>query len=221
MKQTRTPEQMQILRTEILTAIQDRWVPNTIVLSYFQKIYPNFEDFWLFRRQFSYQFAAVTFMTYVMHISNRYPSKLSISRSSGDLWASELIPALNATKPFFYNPEQVHFRLTPNLQTLMGPLAMEGIFAAALMAIARCLTEPSEQKLEQQLSIFVRDEMIHWAANNNRVGVLKEDQLREAVSQNTDAIVRRALGLARTPDHIHRRRRGRGFELLASESDGD
>ena len=200
MKQTRTAEQMQILRTEILTAIQERWVPNTIALSSFQKIYPNFEDFWLFRRHFSYQFAAVTFMTYVMHITNRYPSKLSISRGSGDLWASELIPTLNPSKPFFYNSEQVHFRLTPNIQTLMGPLAMEGIFAAAVMAIARCLTEPSEHELEQQLSIFVRDEMIHWAANNNRIGVLKEDQLREAVSQNSDAIVRRALGLARTPD---------------------
>lgn len=82
----------------------------------------------------------------------------------------------------------------------MGPLAMEGIFAAALMAIARCLTEPSEQELEQQLSVFVRDEMIYWAANNNRVGTLKEEQLREAVGQNSDAIVRRALGLARTPD---------------------
>ena len=139
-------------------------------------------------------------MTYVMHISNRHPSKLSISRSSGDLWASELIPTLNSTKPFFYNPDQVHFRLTPNMQTLMGPLAMEGIFAAALMAIARCLTEPNEHELEQQLSIFVRDEMIHWAANNNRVGVLKEDQLREAVAQNSDSIVRRALCLARTPD---------------------
>ncbi|KAF7507630.1 hypothetical protein GJ744_010300 [Endocarpon pusillum] len=199
-KQNRSVEQMQILRTEILTAIQERWVPNTIVLTSFQKLYTSFEDFWLFRRQFSYQFAATTFMTYIMHISNRYPSKLSISRSSGNLWASELIPTLNSTKPFFYNPEQVHFRLTPNIQTLMGPLAMEGIFAAALMAIARCLTEPSEQELEQQLSIFVRDEMIHWAANNNRVGTLKEEQLREAVGQNSDAIVRRALGLARTPD---------------------
>ena len=199
-KQNRSTEQMQILRTEILAAIQERWVPNTIVLSYFSKIYPNFEDLWLFRRQFSYQFAAVTFMTYIMHISNRHPSKLSISRASGDLWASELIPTLNSTKPYLFNPEQVHFRLTPNIQTLMGPLAMEGIFAPALMAIARCLTEPNEHELEQQLSIFVRDEMIHWAANNNRVGVLKEDQLREAVTQNSDAIVRRALGLARTPD---------------------
>lgn len=214
MKQTRTAEQMQIFRTEILTAIQDRWVPSTIALSYFQKIYSSFEGFWLFRRQFSYQFATVTFMTYIMHISNRHPNKLSISRGSGDIWASELIPTLNSTKPFFYNPEQVHFRLTPNIQTLMGPLAMEGIFAASLMAIARCLTEPSEHELEQQLSIFVRDEMIHWAANNNRVGVLKEDQLREAVGQNSDAVVRRALGLARTPDQTTAGAGGSGISSL-------
>ena len=134
-------------------------MPHTIILSYFQNVYPNFEDFWLFRRQFSYQFAAVTFLTYIMHMNNRFPSKLSISRSTGDVWSSELVPALNSAKAYFYNSEQVPFRLTPNIQTLMGPLATEGIFACAVMAIARCLTEP-EHELEQQLSIFVRDEMI-------------------------------------------------------------
>ena len=46
----------------------------------------------------------------------------------------------------------------------MGPLATEGIFTAALMAIARCLTEP-EGELDAQLAIFVRDEMAFWMTN--------------------------------------------------------
>ena len=197
----RTTEQQHMMRAEIFTAIQERWVPHTMVLDYFKQTYPIFEDFWLFRRQFSYQFAAGTFLTYVMHMANRYPSKISISRNTGGVWMSELVPALNPAKPHFYANEHVAIRLTPNLQTLMGPIALEGIFTASLMAIARCLTEPNDgYEMEQQLSIFVRDEMTHWAISNNKGGIAGiENQLREMVETNTSHVVKRAVNLARTP----------------------
>ncbi|KAJ9213961.1 hypothetical protein DTO166G4_4406 [Paecilomyces variotii] len=197
-KQNRTSDQQQVLRTEILVAIQEKWVPSTIVLDYFQKIYPNYADFWLFRRQFSHQYAAIAFMTYVMHMGNRYPNKISISCATGDIWGSELIPTINPAKAFFYNPEQIPFRLTPNIQTLMGPIATEGVFACALMAVARCLTEPKHE-LEQQLSIFVRDEMMFWATAQHR-GALPTQQLRDLVYNNSDIIVNRAVSLASPPE---------------------
>jgi transformation/transcription domain-associated protein len=196
----RTADQQQVLRTEMLTAIQDKWVPPTMVLDYFQKTYPNFADFWLFRRQFTYQYAAIAFMTYMMHMGNRYPNKIMISRATGDIWGSELIPIINPTKAFFFNPEQVPFRLTPNIQTLMGPIATEGLFACAIMAIARCLTEARED-LDQQLSIFVRDEMMFWATTHHRDrGVLSPTHLRELVNSNSELIVSRAISLASPPE---------------------
>ncbi|QSS58129.1 hypothetical protein I7I51_07552 [Histoplasma capsulatum] len=193
----RTPEQSLVLRSEIFSAIQQKWVPNTILLDFFQKTYPNFADFWLFRRQFSYQYAAVAFMTYTMHMTNRYPNKISISRATGDVWGSELIPNIHTAKPLFFNPEHVPFRFTPNIQTLMGPLATEGIFACAVMAIARCLTEPRHE-LEQQLSIFVRDEMIFWSTAQRSSTI--ETQLREMVQSNSEFIVNRAVSLASPPE---------------------
>ena len=188
----------QTLKMETFTAIQEKFVPSTIVLHYFQQIYPSFSDFFLFRRQFSYQLAALTFMTYTMHMNSRFPHKLSIARSTGSVWGSELIPAMASTRPLFHNPEPVPFRLTPNMQTLMGPLATEGIFSCAIMAIARCLTEP-EGELEQQLSIFVRDEMIFWFTQQHRGG-LQEAQLRQTVQQNSDVVVKKAMSLARPPE---------------------
>lgn len=194
----RTPDQQQVLRTEILTAIQEKWISSTVVLEYFQQTYPNFADFWLFRRQFAYQYAAVAFMTYVMHIGNRYPNKILISRSTGDIWGAELIPTINPTKAIFYNPEQVPFRFTPNIQTLLGPIATEGLFACAMMAISRCLTEPRHE-LEQQLSIFVRDEMMFWSTAQHR-GALPVPQLRDLVNNNSEIIVNRAVSLASPPE---------------------
>lgn len=137
-------------------------------------------------------------MTYIMQISARLPYKIAISRSTGSVWGSELIPTMSSQRPAFSNPELVPFRLTPNLQTLIGPIALEGVFSCALMAIARCLTEP-EGELEQQLSVFVRDEMIFWFTQQHRA-VLADDQLRGYVHASSDHVVKRAVSLAKPPD---------------------
>ncbi|KAI5461401.1 hypothetical protein BGZ63DRAFT_235141 [Mariannaea sp. PMI_226] len=198
-KTSNKPEQTATARLEVFNAIQEKWVPPTLVLEYFQKIYPQFSDFWLFRRQFSYQLSALTFMTYTLYMHNRYPQKINIARGSGNIWGSELMSYMSASKPFFHNPEPVPFRLTPNLQTLMGPLATEGIYACAIMAIGRCLTEP-EQDLEHALTLFVRDEMIFWFTSSHHRISLSENQLRESVQLNTNAIVQRACSLSQNPN---------------------
>ncbi|KAL2170135.1 hypothetical protein VTG60DRAFT_5157 [Thermothelomyces hinnuleus] len=185
-------------RLEVMRAIQEKFVDNTVALEYFQGTFPDFSEFWLFRRRFSYQLAALTFMTYVLHIDKRYPHKMHIARGSGNIWGSELISFMAANRPYFHNQEPVPFRLTPNLQTLMGPLATEGIFACSVMAIARCLTEP-EFQLEHALTLFVRDEMMYWFTSSHRSVALTENQLRETVQANSDMIVKKAVSLAQAP----------------------
>ena len=123
---------------------------------------------------------------------------MSISRSSGSVWGAELIPLVAIQRPIFHNPEPVPFRLTPNLHTLMGPITTEGIFSCALMAIARCLTEP-EGELEQHLSIFIRDEMMLWFTQQ-RTNSMTDSRLREAVQASTDLVVKRTISLASPPD---------------------
>ncbi|RAL61698.1 hypothetical protein DID88_002766 [Monilinia fructigena] len=193
----KTPENSAIAKLETFAAIQERYVGPTVVLDHFTKTYPSFSEFWLFRRHFSYQYAALTFMTYIIHMHNRYPHKISISRATGSVWGSELMPCMAAGKALFHNPEPVPFRLTPNIQTLMGPLATEGIYSCAIMAIARCLTEP-EFELEQQLCLFVRDEMIFWYTSSHRA--MEDTQLRQSVQANSDMIVKRALSIAKSPE---------------------
>lgn len=169
-----------------------------MALDYFQATFPEFSDFWLFRRRFSYQLSALTFMTYILYMTGRYPHKINIARGSGKIWGSELMSFMAPQKPYFHNPEPVPFRLTPNLQTLMGPLATEGIFSPAIMAIARCLADP-EFELEHALTLFVRDEMIFWFTSSHRAVHLNESQLRESVQMNCDMIVKRAVSLAQSP----------------------
>ncbi|KAK5663129.1 hypothetical protein OQA88_6546 [Cercophora sp. LCS_1] len=186
-------------RLEVFRAIQEKWVDHTVALEYFQAAFPEFSEFWLFRRRFSYQLAALTFMTYILHIDKRYPQKINIARGSGNVWGSELLAFMAQNRPFFHNPEPVPFRLTPNLQTLMGPLATEGIYSCSIMAIARCLTEP-EFQLEHALTLFVKDEVMFWFTSSSHRGVtLTDSQLREAVQTNNDMIVKKAVSLAQAP----------------------
>ncbi|KAF4120545.1 transformation/transcription domain-associated protein [Geosmithia morbida] len=191
------PEQMATARLEIFNAIQEKWVPHTLVLEYFQHAFPEYAEFWLFRRQFSYQLAALTFMTYILYMHNRFPQKMNIARTSGKIWGSEPMSFLTSNRPLLHNPEPVPFRLTPNLQTMMGPLATEGIFSCSMMTIARALTEP-EHELEHALTLFVRDEMIFWFTSSHRHGI-SDTQLRDTVQKNSDSIVKRAVSLAHSP----------------------
>jgi transformation/transcription domain-associated protein len=137
-------------------------------------------------------------MTYVLYINNRTPTRMNISQSTGNIFAAEMVPAMMTQNAVFNNPDPVQIRLTPNLQTLMGPIATEGIFSCAVMVIARCLTEP-EGELEQQLSVFVKDEMVFWfSQQHNRAG-LQEQRLREVTESNTNLIVKKARSLGEPP----------------------
>jgi len=189
----------QMIRLEMFNAIQEKYVPATVMLDYFRDSYTTFDDFWLFRRAFATQFAALTFLTYIMCINQRYPHKLQLSRHSGRVWGSELVSAMAPQKAVFSNTENVPFRLTPNLQTLMGPLVTEGAFAPALMAVARALTEP-EGDMDLQLSVFVRDEVSYWFSQQHRQPPAAEHVLRDMVQANTEYVVKRARTLAQPPE---------------------
>ena len=73
-------DQFPNVRLESLNYIQQRYVPTDLVREYFARTFPSFDAFWLFRRQFSYQMAALTYITYTMYMTHRYPNKLSIAR---------------------------------------------------------------------------------------------------------------------------------------------
>ena len=186
------------LRLEVFTAIQERFVTSTMALEYFTATHTSFDAFFLFRKSFAHSLAALTFLTYTMHITGRFPQKMTISRASGSVWGNELIPSMHPSRPIFNNPESVPFRFTPNLQSLLGPLATEGLFAPSLMTLARCLTEP-EFELEHHLSIFVRDEMIFWSTQQHRPPPM-EGALRDCVGHNSDVIVKKTKGLAMPPE---------------------
>ena len=142
--QPRTSEQASQIRLQVFEAISSKQVPPSLVVDFFRATYPSFDDFWLFRRQVAYQLAALSFMTFVLHMRDRSPGKMCLSRANGNVWGTELVPSMSPHKPRpqFENNEAVPVRFTPNLQMLLGPLAIEGIFTASVLVIAKSLADP-------------------------------------------------------------------------------
>lgn len=202
------------IKSEILSAIQTLLVPSTVFKDYFTNLYPKFEDFWLFRKQFTSQYAAFIFTTYMMSINNRQPQKIHINQGSGNVYTSEMLPfkvacgrtsstafqnsSLDVSNqraaPLFHNIESIPFRLTPNVQKLIGEAGLEGILSVHILSIAKSLADP-EYDIEQYLSLFVRDEIISWFTQQHRPSA-HDQQLREIVRVNVEVIVKRVNQLS-------------------------
>jgi transformation/transcription domain-associated protein len=117
-------------------------------------------ELWRMRKQFALQVASTAFMTFILCMTSRLPSRFHISRSTGQMYMSELLPGLNHLDfsvdevsmslsegysnqaPIFASHDVVPFRFTPNMQNFLGPAFTEGILTSGLMAIGRSLTEP-------------------------------------------------------------------------------
>lgn len=211
------------VKTEILAAIQALLVPNSVMKLYFLRHYPKFEDFWMFRKQFSSQYAAFIFVTYMLCINSRQPYKIHINQNSGRVWTSEMLPykvacgrthtnvfsgsktldlAQQRAAPIFCSLELVPFRLTPNVQKLIGEVRMEGILSMHLMVIAQCLSNPA-YKIGHFLDLFIRDEVIAWYTQRRKRSSLPDEQLQEIVRVNVDYIIRRISQMARVDGTGH------------------
>lgn len=134
------------------------------------------DSLWLMRKQFAMQTATVMFLTYVCCLSNRTPSRFHLSRRSGQMYMTEILPgeprvdyvglatwtddspAFASGQPIIASGEAVPFRLTPNMQNFITRTGIEGVITSAITAISRSLTTP-EFDLAGTLSLFIRDEV--------------------------------------------------------------
>ena len=116
------------------------------------------ENLWLMRKQFALQTASVVFLTYVCALSNRTPSRFHLSRKTGLMYMTEILPAFAQGQPLINSAETVPFRLTPNMQHFITRVGVEGVVTAATTAISRSLVIP-DFDLAGTLSLFIRDEV--------------------------------------------------------------
>lgn len=190
------------LRMDLMEEISTKYVPDTVLSRYLTRSMPTPSELYMLRKQFTLQTAAASFVTYCLFVSNRLPNRMHISRSSGSIAMSDVVPTFNPSAPQFKSTDPTPFRLSPNVQHFIGPVGIEGVLTSALIALGRTLTEP-ERNLEEYLSIFVRDEINFWLQGAQRQAqsaqtphaptpTLLTDAPREVVLTNVLEVVKRA-----------------------------
>ncbi|KAJ2778585.1 transcription-associated protein 1, partial [Coemansia javaensis] len=119
-------------------------------------------EYWLYRENFTYQVSASIVLTYMAACAQRTPARMSISRTTGNICLHDLAPA-QTTPGLIHTTEAVPFRLTPNIQTFVTELGLEGVVLFAVHRVAQRLTG-AEHLLRDFLDLFVRDELVHTPA---------------------------------------------------------
>lgn len=176
-------------------------VPDDVLTKYMTRVMEGPSDLWRMRKQFASQVAATSFMTYVFCLTSRSPSRFHISRSTGLIAMSELLPGVASQAPVFASNDAVPFRLTPNMQRFLGPILTEGLLTTSILAIARCLTEP-DFGLDQQLCLFARDEVMTWLHGRGQPWTF-DLSFRTNVTTNIEGVVKRAEVMACKVERDH------------------
>lgn len=200
-------------KVEILSSIQSMFLSKNILKDFFKGIYKDFESFWLFRKNFTVKYSCFSFMVYMMSIGNRTPGKIHIDLNSGDLFSLELIPnkialerlpenyrnnlpKLPGDTPILQLSEHVPFRLTPNLQRLIGDVGLEGIFSTTMLIVCRALLK-SDNEMKHYLNLLIRDEVMAWYSNQSSKAILNDDlKFISIVQLNTELITRKLVSLS-------------------------
>ncbi|KAG6831589.1 hypothetical protein H0H92_009062 [Tricholoma furcatifolium] len=201
LKEFRQSTSRQLTKTEYLTLKKDiydevaaKMVPEDLITRYMVSTMASPDELWRMRKQFTLQIASTAFMTYTLCLSSRHPHRFHLSRSTGLIAMSELLPGVSNVMPLFATSDVVPFRFTPNMQHFVGPIFIEGILTSGILAIARSLTEP-EFELEQSLALYGRDEVNAWMALRNQPWAT-DAAFKQSVSSNVDSIVKRAESMA-------------------------
>ncbi|KAJ7179098.1 FAT domain-containing protein [Mycena filopes] len=180
------------LKKDIYDEVAVKMVPEDVLTRYMIRTMDGPSELWRMRKQFALQIAACSFMTYTLCLTHRTPIRYLLSRTTGQMTMTELVPGMSQQLPIFATNDVVPFRLTPNFQNFLGPIFTEGLLTSGIMAIARSLTEP-EFDLEQQLCLFSRDEVMTWLRSRTPNA---DANFRKFVGANIDGFVKRAETMA-------------------------
>lgn len=82
------------------------------------------------------------FTTYLFCLTNRLPFRFLISRRTGQVFMSEMLPGYSPHAPVFQSNDIVPFRYTPNMQQFAGAIHQEGTIPTILYQLGRCLSLP-------------------------------------------------------------------------------
>lgn len=154
------------------------------------------EKLWAVKRSLAMQLAATSLLCHAFTVTERQPARFVFSPTTGRFLATEFRPGYTS-HGHLEASEEVPFRLTRNIYTLLSPLLVDGAFASAMAATALALSEKAPV-LKPYLVLLLRDDLVCWHAGK---GQPKSDAEQQAFErQLADRVAKNAT---RVLDRVH------------------
>lgn len=177
-------------RRKAYALITEEMVNENVFSQYMYKtMVENSRMMWTFKRQFALSTALSSVACFVLRLAGRTPSKIVVSKETGELTHLELVTVYNDRLQLDIGGETVPFRFTRNMSTFIGPHGLEGALVAAGVAAAQALQQ-EKSSIPSLLALFLRDDILAFIQRRLQVrsigsiATVSPSQVENAVSHN-------------------------------------
>ena len=146
-----------------------------------------------FRQSFARSVALNSLMQYVFAVVDRLPERFVFNMRTGQIVSTDF--RLGYSNQGYLEPATLPFRMSRNIQELLGPLLLQGLFVPS-MGIAAAALHARNDVLPSLLCLLLRDDIVHWyvSKSNARSDSKTRDlerQLMDRIQKNTTIAKRR------------------------------
>lgn len=149
----------QEVRLEVYRDVCSSMVDKRMLVRYLQKAFNDQEAFYLFRRAFSVQMAANSLLQYAFSVAERTPQRFVIQQSNGKVMSPDF--RVSYSNQGFIEGHAVPYRLTPNIETVLGESYLQGEFVRAMTMIAGSVKDHRDE-FDPILRLLMRDDILAW-----------------------------------------------------------
>ena len=178
-----------IIRREVYSDVCASRVGSKVFLQYIQERLQDSESFYQFRRAFAGQLASNSLLQYIFSVAERTPTRFVMILSKAIVLSPDFRVSYSAQG--FIEGQEIPFRMTPNIEALIGKPYIEGRFIRSIAMVAGAIREHREE-LDPVLRLLMRDDILAWyskslAKTDSKTQEL-EHQLIERVSKNVSLV---------------------------------
>jgi transformation/transcription domain-associated protein len=182
--------------------ICDGMVKNNTLSKYIYNALQSLESMYAFRKRFAVQWAIESLLQYAFNVVDRTPSRLVINIDTGQVVPTEFRISYN--NQGLIEGNKLPFRITRNIENLVGPFMIGGLFVPAMASGAEAFNSVNEE-LNPALCVILRDDIVSWYCSkspprSDSKNQELERQLGERILKNASLVQRRMLECAPDTD---------------------
>lgn len=183
------------IKLAVYQEICDGMVKNNILSKYLYNASQSMESLYAFRKRFAVQWAIESLLQYAFNVVDRTPSRLVINIDTGQVVPTEFRISYN--NQGLVEGNKLPFRLTRNIENLIGPFMIGGVFVPAMASGAEAF-KCVDEELNPALCVILRDDIVSWYCSkspprSDSKNQELERQLGERIVKNVSLAQRRML----------------------------